>query len=127
MQTFTNCHHQLSKLQFIFDFFSAYALEKTKLQLVFNCNFLALVQFKCCVLLLFFRFVNLMMNIWFGYLMNLYFAAVVQNGRSLNPSFSEDSVADTTFLKKNSDGKFFLSVVVVLESFLHSVIMMNVV
>uniref|UniRef100_A0A1I8PAC2 Potassium voltage-gated channel subfamily KQT member 5 n=1 Tax=Stomoxys calcitrans TaxID=35570 RepID=A0A1I8PAC2_STOCA len=29
---------------------------------------------------------------------------VVQNGRSLNASFSEDSVADTTFLKKNSDG-----------------------
>ncbi|KAM7343439.1 KCNQ potassium channel isoform 8-T15 [Cochliomyia hominivorax] len=28
---------------------------------------------------------------------------VVQNGRSLNPSFSEDSVADTTLLKKNSD------------------------
>ncbi|XP_075169436.1 KCNQ potassium channel isoform X5 [Haematobia irritans] len=28
---------------------------------------------------------------------------VVQNGRSLNASFSEDSVADTTFLKKNSD------------------------
>ncbi|XP_061401311.1 potassium voltage-gated channel subfamily KQT member 2 [Musca vetustissima] len=29
---------------------------------------------------------------------------VVQNGRSLNASFSEDSVADTTLLKKNSDG-----------------------
>ncbi|XP_037945741.1 potassium voltage-gated channel subfamily KQT member 1 isoform X5 [Teleopsis dalmanni] len=29
---------------------------------------------------------------------------VVQNGKSMNPSFSEDSsVADTTFLKKNSD------------------------
>uniref|UniRef100_A0A1I8NH75 Uncharacterized protein n=1 Tax=Musca domestica TaxID=7370 RepID=A0A1I8NH75_MUSDO len=28
---------------------------------------------------------------------------VVQNGRSLNASFSEDSVADTTLLKKNSD------------------------
>ncbi|KAL9913108.1 potassium voltage-gated channel subfamily KQT member 1 isoform X7 [Glossina fuscipes] len=28
---------------------------------------------------------------------------VVQNGRSLNPSFSEDSVADTTLLKKSSD------------------------
>lgn len=34
---------------------------------------------------------------------------VQQNGRSLNASFSEDSVADTTFLKKNSDGKFCTS------------------
>lgn len=34
---------------------------------------------------------------------------VQQNGRPLNASFSEDSVADTTFLKKNSDGKFCTS------------------
>lgn len=35
------------------------------------------------------------------------FAEVVQNGKSMNPSFSEDSVAETTCLKniKNSDGK----------------------
>ncbi|ALC40580.1 KCNQ [Drosophila busckii] len=34
---------------------------------------------------------------------------VVQNGKSMNPSFSEDSVAETTCLKniKNSDGDFF--------------------
>lgn len=37
----------------------------------------------------------------------LTFSEVVQNGKSMNPSFSEDSVAETTCLKnvKNSDGK----------------------
>lgn len=32
---------------------------------------------------------------------------VTNNGRPLNPSLSEDSVADTAISKRNSDGMFF--------------------
>lgn len=35
-------------------------------------------------------------------------AEVTNNGRPMNPSLSEDSVADTAISKRNSDGMFFL-------------------
>lgn len=37
---------------------------------------------------------------------NRNFTEVTHNGRRMNPSRSEDSVAETTVAKKNSDGKF---------------------
>lgn len=36
-------------------------------------------------------------------------AEVTNNGRPMNPSLSEDSVADTAISKRNSDGTIFLS------------------
>lgn len=35
------------------------------------------------------------------------FSEVTNNGRPMNPSLSEDSVADTAISKRNSDGMIF--------------------
>lgn len=38
---------------------------------------------------------------------SVYFPEVTNNGRPMNPSLSEDSVADTAISKRNSDGMIF--------------------